>query len=705
VSPDVSPEQLPTAIVVEPRPAAGPVARPPAPRRHIPIGQLVEVVAWLVIALPAVYQIGLLIQAIAGRAGYPYDLEWMEGGLLHHALRIRHGDGIYVAPNVDFIPYLYTPLYPTLLALFSGLFGGPAGPSYLLGRMISILGLVGIAGIAVASFVSAREHRLQAMVGAVLGLGLFAASYPYVEGWYDLVRADTFFLFMVTAGIAGLPAWARRDDGILGHGKVAAGAAVMALAFFCKQTGIFYVALGGMIVVAMNWRRAPTYAAMAGLLGLGGSWILNRATQGWFWIYVSEIHRAHDFNMDRFYASFGNILWHFPALTIVVAATVPLVAATAIRARGIPAAAQPFVLWSAAFAASTIVGAIGWGTEFAHFNAYMPALLHGALAAGAAIPAVLACVRLVFRARRAAGALAMGCAGIAALALTVTCFRARWQPQRFIPTAADVAAGGRLIQRLKSIDGDIWMPSHPWYLVLAGKVPHVHRMGIKDVTTRQTRTIERLDDKLRDHGFAAIVLDNRDLQSELPAIRQYYRPGFVLPADERPRLYTGATVAPDAIWIPAIPATPQANAKVVFDFERATWTDGWISSGSAWGPGPVTEALRGQSLVLGATGVRFATSMNGGDRATGRVTSPLFPLDGTRLTLRLGGGSDASKLRVELWIGGAVARTASVPAPGGDSLRTVAVEIGDLRGKLAKLVLIDDAPDGHLNIDDVWLWQ
>ena len=696
------PEHLPGAIVVEPRTTAQ-VAAPRAPR--LPLGQLVEIALWLLIALPALYQLGLVFQAIAGRVGYPYDLEWMEGGLLHHALRIRHGDGIYVAPNVDFIPYLYTPLYPTLIALFGGLFGGPFGPSYLLGRAISIAGLLGIAAIAVASFARIRGHRLPGSVGAVLALGLFAACYPFVEGWYDLVRADTFFLFMVTAALAGLPAWARSGGGVVGHGKVAAGAALMALAFFCKQTGIFYVGLGGAIVVVVAWRRAATYAAMAGAIGFGGTWLLDRATHGWFWVYVSEIHRAHDFNVDRVWASFGNILWHFPAMTIVVAAALPIVLVAAIKQRGVPAAAQPFVLWSAAFALSTVVGAIGWGTEFAHFNAYMPALLHGALAAGAAIPAVIGGARVVGRGARSGGWIATGCGLVAALALAVTCARARWQPQRFIPTAADVAAGGRLIQRLASIDGDLWMPSHPWYLVLAGKTPHVHRMGIKDVTTRQPRTIARLDDVLRDHKFAAIVLDNRDLQGELPALRQFYRPGFVLPSDERPRVYTGASVVPDAIWIPAVPATPQANAKVVFDFEAATWTDGWISSGAAWGPGPVAEPLPGQALVLGATGARFATSRNGGDAATGRVTSPLFPLDGKRLTLRLGGGSDASGLRVELWVDDALARTASVPPPTGDNLRTVAIELGELRGKLAKLVLIDDARDGHLNIDDVWLWQ
>src|SRR6185369_13588241 len=199
-------------------------------------------------------------------------------------------------------------------------------------------------------------------------------------------------------------------------------------------------------------------------------WILNCSTHGWFWTYISEIHRAHDFNMDRFYLSFRNILWHFPALSIVVAATLVLVGVTAYRT-GLPRPAQPFMLWSSAFALSTLVGAIGWGTEFAHYNAYMPALLHGSLAAGAAVPAVIACVRALGRDRRHTAWIATLFALAAAVPLAITCVFAQWQPQRFIPTAADVAAGDRLIDRLQSIEGDVWMPSHPWYLVLAGKAP------------------------------------------------------------------------------------------------------------------------------------------------------------------------------------------------------------------------------------------
>jgi hypothetical protein len=535
-------------------PGAAPVARR---SRWLVVAQAA---LWLAIALPALYQVALLVEAIAGRLGYPYDLEWMEGGMLHHALRIRLGLGIYGPPSADFIPYLYTPLYPTLLALF----GGPFGVSYALGRAVSVVGLVGIAAIALASLLGARRRPAGAAIaGVALALGLFAACYPYVEGWYDLVRADTLFAFMITAGIAGLPHWARDDDGIVGHGKVAAGAALLALAFFCKQTGIFYVALGGAIVVVLNWRRAPTFAAMAAVIGLGGSWMLDRSTGGWFWTYVSEIHRAHDFNWTRFRDSFGHVLWHFPAASVVIAASLVVVAITAWRRRGLPPATGPFLLWTSTYAVSTVVGAIGFGTEFAHFNAYMPALLHGALAAGAAVPAMVACSQALWGGRRHAGTVGVVAGAAAAMPLAVTCALASWQPQRYIPTAADVAAGERLIQRLRAIDGDIWLPSHPWYAVLAGKAPHVHRMGIKDVTTRQSRVIDGLDDQLRHHGFAAVVLDTRDVALELPALAQFYHPALTLPDTERPRLYTGAgavvtgnLLVPDAIWLPTLPDPP-----------------------------------------------------------------------------------------------------------------------------------------------------
>jgi hypothetical protein len=629
----------------------------------------------------------------------------MEGGLLHHAQRIRDGNGLYVPPSVDFIPYLYTPLYPTLIALF--------GISYQVGRALSVLALVGIAVVALLSLAGARHAHLRrgpALAGGVLALGLFAAVYPYVEGWYDLVRADTLFLFMVTAGLAALPGWARTGKGPTGHARVAAGAAILALAFYCKQTGVIYVALGGAVVLAAAFRRLPVYVVTAAVVGLGGTAILNVRTDGWFWVYVSKIHRAHDFNMDRFWKSFGNILLHFPAMTIVVAAALVAVLVTTIiewRSRRSPVyiqQAEPLLLWSAAFAVSTVVGAIGWGTEFAHFNAYMPAFLHGALAAGAALPAIYACARRWWGERPHIEIFASGVTIAFALPLAITCFTHTWSPSKFVPAYRDEAAGDALIARIRAIDGEVWMPSHPWYLQLAGKTPRVHRMGIKDVTVRQPRVIEGLDDVLNRHRFAALVLDERDvhLYGEVAAVPRNYRVALKLPENERPRLFTGAKIRPETIWLPAVPSKPPVGARVLYDFEGSTW-QGWQRSGPAWGNAPVTATQPGQGLVLGATGTRFATSMHGGDIVIGRLTSPEIVLDMTRITAKIGGGADEHKLYLVLVVDNAPVAKASVPQPGGGTLQEVSLEIPDtVRGKTGRLVMVDESPTGHLVVDDVW---
>jgi hypothetical protein len=688
--------ELPGATVANPPPTEIPSEWGPRIARALP---------WLIIALPALYQLGLLSTAVTGRLTYPYDLEWMEGGMLHHALRIHQGLGIYGPPSVDFIPYLYTPLYPSMLALVSGVFG----LSYTVGRVFSLIAMLGLATVAFASIGSKRHGYLRlepVWAGVLLALGLFAATYPFVEGWFDLVRADTFFLWMVTAGLAGLPRWAKIGSGPGGHARVAAGAALLALAFFAKQTGIIYVAFGGLIVVVVNWRRAPAYIAMAGLIGLGGTWLLNTTTHGWFWIYIRKIHGTHDFNMDRFWKSFGNILWHFPALTIVVAVTLVVLVVTRIAKGPLPRATHAFLLWTPVFAVSTLIGAVGWGTEFAHFNAYMPAFLHGAFAAGAAIPALYACARIWWgdlpRVEIGANAIALA----AAVPLALACWGARWNPHKYIPTDQDRAAGDRLIAHIRSFDGDVWMPSHPWYLQLAGKTPHVHRMGIKDVTARQPREVLGLDDALKNHAFSAIILDERDVNTEVGAVQMYYRPAQKLPADERPRVYTGAPVVPDSIWVPAITAPPPPNAQVLFDFESAAW-DTWTPSGSAWGKRPEAESLPGQPLVLGAGGRRFATSMHDGDAATGRLTSPKFVLAGTKLTASLAGGTNSARLRIELWAvdEAKILATESVPEPGGETFHRVTIDISAFAGVTAKLVFVDDSETGHLDVDDVWMWR
>jgi len=72
--------------------------------------------------------------AVARRLAYPYDLEWMEGGMLGHALRLLEGEPLYAEPSARFVSFAYTPLYPIVLRLLAPV----AGVGYLPARAVSV---------------------------------------------------------------------------------------------------------------------------------------------------------------------------------------------------------------------------------------------------------------------------------------------------------------------------------------------------------------------------------------------------------------------------------------------------------------------------------------------------------------------------------------------------------------------------------------
>src|SRR5690349_18904365 len=57
------------------------------------------------------------------RMRYPFELEWMEGGSLDHVHRLRMGQSLYVAPSVEFVPFIYNPLFYYLALPFTWILG------------------------------------------------------------------------------------------------------------------------------------------------------------------------------------------------------------------------------------------------------------------------------------------------------------------------------------------------------------------------------------------------------------------------------------------------------------------------------------------------------------------------------------------------------------------------------------------------------
>ena len=76
---------------------------------------------------------------VSVRLGYPFEREWIDGGVADHVRRVLSGQALYVAPSAAFTPYIYTPLYYYLGGVVSLLLGDILVSL----RLVSVLALIG----------------------------------------------------------------------------------------------------------------------------------------------------------------------------------------------------------------------------------------------------------------------------------------------------------------------------------------------------------------------------------------------------------------------------------------------------------------------------------------------------------------------------------------------------------------------------------
>ena len=635
------------------------------------IGALL-VVALVVAAVPALVQIGWHLRLFAGRAGFPLDLEWMEGGMLVHAQRIAAGQGIYVKPSLNFIPYLYTPLYPALLALLSFVF--PLG--YLLGRVVSLLAFFSALVLLVALVVGearglARSRRISAAMVGVAGAAAVVAAFAFTGGFFDLVRSDSLLL-----ALEALALWlALRGES---WKSAAAAGLVMAAAFFSKQTAsIIGVGLGvGLLIV--NWRRALVYGTAAAAALAAGIGLLVKTSGGWFWTYIFKLHQSHGYRWGVISAKvLPDTLKHlWPVFAVLIVATVALAFSRRLRR-------NDAILWVTALAGE-VAAAVGFSTQWAFSNAYIPAVFFPVLAAS-----VLS-GRLLLHAldsRRWLSAVPT-CAVLLGLA---------WQNQHiprpkfatYLPRPSDYLAAGRLLDRLASVPGDLFIPFHTYYGALVGKRTFVHRMSVRDVAAGLGRP-QGLDQALKDQLFSAIVLDWKTLPGEFPFVDSRYHVWQPLREGvDSVRMFAGAETSPSALLVPTLAPPPlPAGGRRLADFEAGAWQI-FVAEGEAFGKGPAPAPP-------GMYGRFAADSSRLGPVAQGALRSAPFTVDRAHLRFVLSGPADPA-LRVALLDRGKIVRTAS---PTG-ATTVVDWDTSDLIGRSVVLLIDDQSPTAGLAVDEI----
>ena len=145
----------------------------------------------------------------------------------------------------------------------------------------------------------------------------------------------------------------------------------------------------------------------------------------------------------------------------------------------------------------------------------------------------------------------------------------------------------------------------------------------------------------------------------------------------------------------------------IFDFENGLGD--WLKTGDAFENQPTLgdnfKDRTGQSMNIegyqwiGTAENRPLQHVPGteqGDVPQGTLTSPKFLIAASKLHFLIGGTADSSKARAELLVNDAVVRTAS---PGSESMAEQEWNVTQFLRQEARLRLVDNAADGHLNFD------
>jgi hypothetical protein len=448
------------------------------PRRRLRIGAAARV---LVVAA-AVVPVGIYLWVALHQLGYPYELEWMEGGSVQVAARVFQGKSIYVAPSLHYVPYAYTPLYYWVTGVLAHLTGIGFFPL----RFVSLVSSLGC----FALLFSMVRRETGDLVAGALGVGLFAATYEVGGAWLDIGRVDSLFLCLLLAACA----LGRRAE--RWPGAVATGLLFFA-AFFTKQSGLL-AAVPVLVVLVVTRRRVGLVAAGTFVAAVGVSTlVLNATTGGWYvWFVFGElVHQGTDgATLNRFVADdlLRPVGW---AVLLAVAGV-----GVGLWRRPTETDWAYWVAVAAGLAGSAFISRIhSGGARDTLIPLYAVVALLGALG---------------YDALRRSGLGAPSLAGVALAAVVVLQVGARVDhPSHLLPTAADTAAGRRFVAQVRAAHGDVLVLDHPWYETMAGKPSFAQGEAVHDVlragpSRARTVLLESIRQVMDTRALTTIYLDD-----------------------------------------------------------------------------------------------------------------------------------------------------------------------------------------------------
>ena len=463
------------------------------------------------------------------RLQYPFELEWIEGGVVDQVQRIVHGGSIYVAPGINFVPFLYPPLYFYLSAAASLIFGGGFFPLRLVSFVASLVTFASI-------FLIVRATTKNGWA-ALLALGLFASTFRVTGAWLDIARVDSLFLALWLLFVYMVIS----KEKSLFHAILAGGLA--ALAFLTKQTALILCLPILAYFVWRNWKYAlsliVTFALIVGITTL----IFNLASGGWYTYYVFDLLSQQTEWIPSAFISFWttDLLSHLP-LAILFAAFFLI---------GRPDQNRQTLLQWFLILLGALAGAFLTRVKLGGYdNVLLPAYAAIAILFGLGLHELL---KITDQFQSDYKTRAKVLIHLACLSQLVILF---YNPYAQLPTNADRKAGNQLVQLIAGVKGDVFLVDHGYISTLAGKKTYAQHSAIWDIlrgnqqTPGRTLLEEDLTNAIRHQAFDMIILDS-DWNYCCKEIDKYYSKTGVVFQDETVFYpVTGGEKRPTYIYVP-----------------------------------------------------------------------------------------------------------------------------------------------------------
>lgn len=441
---------------------------------------------------------------VYSRINYPFELEWMEGGLLAEVRRIMSGEKLYVEPSIEYVPFMYAPLYFYLSAAASVI----TGVGFLPMRLVSFISSLGCLYVI---FLIVR-HETGSKYAGILASCLFAASFPLSGGWFDVARVDMLFMvFILTALYLVRTATSSMRYVLAG--------VFLSLSFFTKQNSFGFFLPVMFYCFLQNWRKSIFLIGPA-VVGCSVIYVLlNYINDGWFHYYVFGL--SHDIKFNRMFAHF----WKMDILSPLPIAFIMSV--FYLITQLIKKNKDNFLFYFLTF-----IGMMG-GACLSRIhpgsgqNVVMPAYAIMAILFGMAFHVLYEFICNLPEPRQ--NLLKIIICSVFILQFTLEPIR--YSTSAYIPNKKDMEAGMKLIDIIKQLDGEVFNPDAGYLSIMAGKKSYAHGMAIRHILILEKGEVRdnlfnQIKQSVQEKRFNSIIvsLNNgvKDTVLGMKDIEKYY---------------------------------------------------------------------------------------------------------------------------------------------------------------------------------------